>query len=435
MGFLGMRGTGDWVTDGRPKSWREGILLLYPNGTAPLTAILGKMKGEALTDPEFNWWTKTLATQRMAVTGVYTDAILSTAYTSGGVAGTILYLKGAEASVAQFRVGHQVLLRDASDFTVDVVGKVTDRTLNGSSSSIAVKLLEADNNSSYGQDLSDCDTAIIVGSINEEGAPMPTGVSFDPTKMYNYTQIFRSPLSLSRTARKTKLRTGDAYKEMKREVLEYHSIEMERAFIFGVKTENTGTGGKPERTTDGILTMIRANASGNVSDFTLNATYHGKDWLDSGGGEKWLNYYLELMFRYGRGEKLALCGTGALLGINALAQAGSHFTITTTTKAYGISVSEWVTPFGTIYLKTHPLFNVEDTLRYSMLVIEPENIKYRYIDDTNFYGEGDAKQAAPGTNSARVDGTNEEFLTEAGLEYHHPSTGGFLNGVGQDHDS
>lgn len=29
-GFLGMRGTGDWVTDQRPKSWRETIL--YLNG-------------------------------------------------------------------------------------------------------------------------------------------------------------------------------------------------------------------------------------------------------------------------------------------------------------------------------------------------------------------------------------------------------------------
>jgi hypothetical protein len=54
--FLGMRGTGDWVTDQRPKSWREMLLYLYPNGDMPLTAILSKMGSEQVTDPEFNWW-------------------------------------------------------------------------------------------------------------------------------------------------------------------------------------------------------------------------------------------------------------------------------------------------------------------------------------------------------------------------------------------
>jgi hypothetical protein len=72
---------------------------------------------------------------------------------------------------------------------------------------------------------------------------------------------------------------------------------------------------------------------------------------------------------------------------------------------------------------------MEATLRNSMLLIEPEELAYRYIDDTNFYGEG-GKTAAAGTNSNRKDGTDEEFLTEAGLELHHPSTMGFLNGIG-----
>ena len=72
MAFLGMRGTGDWVTDQRTKNWREAILYEYPNGSAPLTAILAKLKSERTDDPEFYWWTKTLPTQRAAVTGVYT---------------------------------------------------------------------------------------------------------------------------------------------------------------------------------------------------------------------------------------------------------------------------------------------------------------------------------------------------------------------------
>ena len=56
MAFLGMRGTGDWSdSDTRPKDWRQTILRLYPNGDAPLTAIMSMMKSEKATDPEFYW--------------------------------------------------------------------------------------------------------------------------------------------------------------------------------------------------------------------------------------------------------------------------------------------------------------------------------------------------------------------------------------------
>ena len=51
--FLGMRGTGDWVADQRPKDFRELILYLYPNGKMPLTGIMSKQRSEATTDPEF----------------------------------------------------------------------------------------------------------------------------------------------------------------------------------------------------------------------------------------------------------------------------------------------------------------------------------------------------------------------------------------------
>ena len=51
LGFLGLRGTGDWVTDQRPKNFREGLLLLFPNGDVPLTAINSKGKSRRVDDP------------------------------------------------------------------------------------------------------------------------------------------------------------------------------------------------------------------------------------------------------------------------------------------------------------------------------------------------------------------------------------------------
>jgi len=425
--FLGMRGTGDWATDQRPKNWREGILHEYPNGMAPLTALMSKMKESSVDDPEFYWWTKALPTQAGAITAgeIYTDAVMSSACGDASASGAILYVKVTEAVAEQFRAGHQVLMRDTSDYTVDVNAKVTAVQKNGASSCITVKLLEADDNStSHG--MSDVDRILIIGNLNPEGAAMPDAISRDPTKIYNYTQIFRSPLELTRTARLTKLRTGDAYTEAKREALEMHSIEMEKAFIWGIRTENVGSNGKPERTTRGLIDVIKNYASGNVSDFSLDTDYSGDTWLAS--GEEWLDDKLRVMFRYGKREKLVFAGDGALLAINRLAKSSGQFQLTPATKSYGIQVTEWQTAFGKINILTHPLFSYETTNQYSMVIFEPENMKYRYITDTTFYKDPDKQN----TGWTRKDGTSEEFLTECGLEYHFPTGWGYLNGVGKD---
>lgn len=423
--FLGMRGTGDWTdSDMRPKNWREGILYLYPNGDAPLTAILSKLSEQKTDDPQYYWWTQGLPAQGGAITATYTDAILSTAYTSGGTAGTTLYVKVAEATADHFRAGHQALLRYSSDYSVDCVGKVTGVVKNGASSYVAVKLLEADDNSaSY--DLSDADRILVIGNINPEGSAMPDAIAYDPVKYYNYTQIFRTPLSITRTARLTRLRTGDAYKKAKREALELHSIEMEKAFLWSIATENTGSNGKPERTTSGIIPFIVANG-GVVSDFATQTTWTNTTFLAD--GEEWLDTQLETIFRYGGDSRLAFCGSGVILQLNKLIKEYGNYTFTPKTTSYGIKVMEWVTPFGVIYLKRHPLFSYETTNQTSMLIIEPKDLSYRYITDTTFYPDPDKQN----TGRGRIDGTDEDYLTECGLEIHHPAKFGWLNGFGQD---
>jgi hypothetical protein len=423
MAFLGLRGTGDWAVDERPKNWREQILYLYPNGRAPLTAILSMLKSESTDDPEFNWWTKTLASRRLTITGVYTDSALLNAYVSGAVKSDVLYLKGAQAEVGEFVEGKQVLIRHDTNATLDTSGKVIQVAKAGASSFIGVRLLEADDNG-VGVDLSDANAALIVGNINPEGGPMPSALNYDPVKWSNYTQIFRNSLSLTRTAMKNKLRTKNGYQEAKREALEYHSIDMEQAFIWGIPTEEIGANGKPERTTMGMINAIKTGAPTNVFNYPTDETYDGDTWLTS--GEEWLDSKLEVVFRYGGTQKWAFVGSGALLGINRLAKQGGQINLQPTSRVYGMAVMEWITPFGSIMMKTHPLFSFEATTRNTMVVFEPENLIYRYVDDTHFIPD-DGRNGG-----SRIDGKNEEYLAECGLEYHHPLTFGLFTGVGLD---
>ena len=63
-----------------------------------------------------------------------------------------------------------------------------------------------------------------------------------------------------------------------------------------------------------------------------------------------------------------------------------------------------------------------------MVLFDPRNLIYRYIDDTTFYEDPDKKN----TGRDRIDGTDEEYLTECGLEIHHPRTCAYLNGFNTD---
>lgn len=421
--FLGMFGTGNFSAEERPENWRQMILDLDPNGDAPLTAIMSMMGSEGTDDPTFHWFERVLASQAGDVTNVYINESMTTAYTTSVGEGGVVYVKCAAAFADQVRVGHQILLRTTATPEKEVNTKVLARVSNGANSKITCMLIETERVSAA---LATCDHALIVGNINPEGGDMPDSISYSPTPYENYTQIFRTPLSITRTARKTKVRTKDKYQDMLKEALKYHGIEMEKNTIFSVPSVRTGDNGKPERTTGGLIYMLRERGGIEDSYTTSTDVTNGASWLAE--GEDWLDEKCREMFRFGPRERLAFCDDVALQAIQKLVKKSDStlYSITSSTKDYGIHVNTWVTPFGVLHLKTHPLFTFGAVPPGSLLAFAPEYLKYRFIDDTKFYEDGENKN----TGHTRRDSTDEEFLTEAGYEIHHAETFAYLHGLG-----
>src|SRR5690606_22999073 len=218
------------------------------------------------------------------------------------------------------------------------------------------------------------------------------------------------------TAKNTRVRTGEQVKEMKRECLEIHGVDMERAFIFGSRFEGTRNG-KPWRTTGGLIEQVSAT---NKRDFgTLYSS--GIDMEDF--EEECYRMFLE-----GSNEKMAFCGNRAVLTINQIVRKNSHFNIQTGIKEYGMNVMRFVTPFGTIVMKTHPLFNQMRSgagysgMEASMLVLDAAELKYRYLTNSDTKYE-------PKLNDDGVDGDKSGYITEAGIELHHPTYHHFIKGL------
>jgi hypothetical protein len=165
------------------------------------------------------------------------------------------------------------------------------------------------------------------------------------------------------------------------------------------------------RTTGGVISFID---SGNI----VNATV-------SGAGVDMMEFedYLRLAFQYGSNEKIAFCGDLALQCINQLARKNTHYHMKVGEMEFGMRITRFETPFGSIAMKTHPLFvqspggTTQSTSYYGMnswmLILDQTEIKYRYLKDSD-------TKYQPDLQANGLDGMKSDYLTEAGLEVHFP---------------
>ncbi len=423
--FLGMRGTGNWEEGQDPQNWREMILYEFPNGDAPLTAILSMMDSEQINNTVHNWWIEIDPAMGGPILGVYTDPGMTQAYTtpSMGTKGKTVYLKVAESNAVEVNKGAELRMMLAEDPRYATIGKAMSVLLNGDNSRISVRLIEADKGTASVH-LGVADYMQISGHIQSQGAGMPDAVHYNPTLYTNFMQILEEPFKMTRTARKTRLRTGDQYQQDKLKTLQRVSKKIELAFLNGVRSENIGENGEPELTLQGIIPMISELVPEHYVDYRYDPDFAGQSWLE--GGEAFMDKMLEIASRWGASERLALVGSGAMSAITQLAKTHGQINLTPNADGtYGLRVTTWIGMI-TLHLKTHPLFSRVPADRFKMLILDPKNIKFMYIDDL-FFKEDPNKDKA-GNNS--FDGTLESYLAECTLEYRFPLEFMLLDGLG-----
>jgi len=432
----GMVGYADFVENELPGDWRSGLLRQEPAGDAPLTALTALMPSTSVSDPIYHWWTKDLFSQRAAVTGLFTDPAGVNAYAGGGVANDHLFIGCAQADAGQFRHGHQIALRYTEDPSLDVTAKIVGAPiLQGANTKIPILLMEDDNNSKIaGNDLQLADAMLIIGNMNPHGSLRPESIVYKSTSVLNYTQIFRNPIDLTRHKRKARTRSVNPYDEARKDAFIEHSIEIEKALIWGEQWyDSNGTysyNGQPESAMRGIVNWIKALASDNHAYFNLETDedYIGKTW--AAAGYQWLVDQMEKTFKWtgGTGSKLVYCGTGALKALTRLAEMhpNSAISIESGQMEFGINIRKLISPFGIWNLQTHPLFSHEVTNTNNMLVVEPKNLEYVYYEgfDTHYVPQK-GEQGEGGK-----DGLSEEFITECGIKLFFPNTFGYFGGVG-----
>lgn len=402
MAVLGMRGSGSWSDNERPTNFRDKILFLYPNSPAILTAISGRLKSEVTDDPVFNIFEKGLPPMRAMIDYTTTNSV-----NSDDDASTRFYLDTtSDSNPDYYFTNGQVAIVERTQEVLWILDSGKDAA-QSNKPYIDVDTRGSHAATSDAADIAASDYVLVIGTRNPEGGDVPAAISHDSSVITNYTQIFRTSMHLTGTAKETYLRTGDIQTELKRMTAERHAIEQEWAWIFGKKDQSTASNGQYERTTQGFIERLATG--GNVLDFANTVTKTA--WEG----------FLEDVFLVpnSKDEKLCLCGNKALTALNAMAQAYGSIDLVPTSDAFGLKLSRWETPYGTLYLKGHPLLSQNPAFNDWGLVIDASNMVYRPMKnrDTKFLKD----RQSPG-----VDACIHEFMTEGGLEIRHASTHGLF---------
>ena len=340
------------------------IDVLEPDA-APLTQLMKKISKKAAINPEFKWMEEESL--------VKSDTVdYSTNYTAGGT---------------------QVNVDNGSRFRAGDVVKVVATGEQLLVTSITSNLMDVQRGwgSTSAGNILDGGTLLIVGNANKEGATKRGMKIGDQSPKTNYTQIFRTPFGITRTADNSEMYAGGDLKHQRMMQLIEHQKEMERAFWFGEPKEDLSLMDHPVRATGGVDYFLSTNASDASGTLT----------------ESEFDTFLKTGFRYGNKTKYLFAAPIVLAAINYWAK-GKLLTAPSD-KTYGISVMQYLTPFGTVNIVLNNIFSEVSTYAGYAYLLDLEGLKYRYLT-------GSDTKLKTNIQDNSADGEEDEYISEVGLQ-------------------
>ncbi len=237
------------------------------------------------------------------------------------------------------------------------------------------------------------DGLFIIGNVNEENSGARNTNTTRASKQSNYTQIFKTTIAVTGTEKASKLYGGSDLAFQRAKKGTEHALDIEKAMWFGEKKYDTsGTQGQPRR------------ATGGVNEFIVQS---GAYTQNQGGvlTAPTFNTFLREGFTYGNSTKMLFAGGLVIQALNEFSRGQLNTKVGDTT--YGVKISEWMTPFGTVNIVHNPLFTQDYAGTAYLLDIECFKLRAMEGRDTTL---------RTNIQNNDVDGQVDEFLTEIGLE-------------------
>lgn len=437
------------------KSVRRRVINSFPNGGAPLTALLAWAKNESVSNTQFSWAEKIYRTPRVYARGTNPatttepttgDANDGTAIAAGNyTTASKIYIKVGSVGIVAVNDVLRVKEWGINVKVIEVHPGVADASKNGY---IVVNPVRA---FTYATSNVIAANALIdyIGSANVEGGFSGKGRGMRyPAVIMNQTQIFREPFTFTGSALKVEGefdKTGP-YKERALDAMRDVMVGIELATIFGQRaTVDTNTADGDTRETrymSGILEFLKlwdAGSTGLQINGTTYAPYAFKDattdesdpekrYIVNADGkislarfERWLrniNFY-----NNGKtSDRLCLCGSNVMLTMGEVMRAQGSYRWEVGQEVMGLKFNKLTTAFGDIVFVTHPLFNEKPDYQNSALLIDIWSLTVRPMTDRDI-------TLRKNIQANDFDGRKDEWIGELGIEFWNPMNHMFIENI------
>lgn len=352
--------TGIFVTSGftqdhAAKSFAGMITRLMPNGSAPLFGMTSMLDSETAVAVEHGFFTKTALFPEMTLNAAVAD----------GVATTFTVLSTANILPGMiFRAdttGENIIVNSITNGTTVVVARGVG-TVAAAAIANSVKLFQ-------------------VGNAYEEASNRPGAQQVQPVRITNLTQIFRNTWSISDTVRATQVIAGEStMAESKQDCAGFHAADIEKALIFGQKSQGTRNG-QPFRTMDGLVSIV-----GNLSYYPPSYASANATVLGATTNYTQLEAALDPVFNQTTDPKVAnervlLVGGVAKRVLNNIGRLNGTYQLVDGQTNYGLQFSTFQTARGKFRMVEHPLLNTNSSWAKMGLVVDLSSFKVAYLGD------------------------------------------------------
>lgn len=372
----------------RAGDFASAILQTSPTGSSPLLALTSGMEFAPAKDTIVTWFEENHLSGRVNITN------------NAGTGTTIVVDDGT-----QFVAGAFGIVEATGEFIyIDSVFGNTLTVTRGFAGTTVTAVDGSGTPSPFQR----------IGTAYEQGSSRPESIANIGKPVFNYVQTFRNAWSHTGTAKAIENVTGNVVAKNRRDAASFHAEDIERSIIWGRKSVGVKNG-RPFYTMDGIQSQIKTNV-------TVAAGAGGGDvsWKD-------LDTFLQNVFSrniVGKpNERIAFCGNGVLSTIQQIAvlqgggSNGGYVELKSGQTEFGLEITTWRSPYGTIKLMTHPLMNESQYWTYDLMVLHPGAMRTRYLRQTHEDAyDSDGSRAG-------VDADFGVITTEMCVEYRAEITG------------
>jgi len=253
--------------------------------------------------------------------------------------------------------------------------------------------------------LVDNDEIIILDIANEEGAAVPTARSTLKDLAYNYTEIIRTPISMTRTTMNTAMLGEERDWDYQKKTQGIrHAEKIEHKFLYGGRSLSR-TGTETKRTMGGLVNTITTNvynAGGTLTENNFNVNV------------------VEPAFKRGRGSAYRVLLASPRLNSVICNWGNNKVQTNVGGNKLGMVINQYISPHGIIYLIPHHL--ISGTVGLAGILIDPEKITYRFLQNSDTMLKNDVVKSG-------VDGQTDEYLSEVTIQAKNESLHALVKNV------